>query len=200
MMMKRASATASQLAARSPIRVGTSSRHMALRVIPEVKEEATNNVVQQEQQQQPQQPQILRDPKATQAPGAPDSAAKTEPAFALLNQTNEIINGRACMLGVLAALGVEAFTHHSVFTQVAGKYVNQELVTPSYGASILAFGMIVALVTLGTLAPRLIEDKKPDSEANGIWTPKAERWNGRAAMVGFAALLIVEAVKGSSLL
>ena len=36
-------------------------------------------------------------------------------------------------------------------------------------------------------------------ESEGIFTPKAEIINGRAAMLGFASLLIIEAVKGTAL-
>jgi hypothetical protein len=38
-----------------------------------------------------------------------------------------------------------------------------------------------------------------NDESFGPLTPKAELTNSRAAMVGFAALLVVEAVKGSAL-
>lgn len=36
-------------------------------------------------------------------------------------------------------------------------------------------------------------------EAFGPLTPRAERFNSEAALLGFAALLILEAAKGSSL-
>ena len=36
-------------------------------------------------------------------------------------------------------------------------------------------------------------------EARKIFTPEVEQLNGRAAMVGVAALILVEAVKGSAL-
>ena len=32
--------------------------------------------------------------------------------------------------------------------------------------------------------------------ANGFWSTKAENWNGRVAMVGFALLIVVEALTG----
>jgi hypothetical protein len=46
------------------------------------------------------------------------SGRTTAPDFALLNVTNEAINGRAAMLGFVAAVVAEAITHHSVFSQV----------------------------------------------------------------------------------
>ena len=36
--------------------------------------------------------------------------------------------------------------------------------------------------------------------ANGIWTPKAENWNGRTAMIGFTGIIITEALAGKSVL
>ena len=36
--------------------------------------------------------------------------------------------------------------------------------------------------------------------ANGIWTPKAENWNGRTAMMGFTGIVITEALAGKSVL
>ena len=34
--------------------------------------------------------------------------------------------------------------------------------------------------------------------ANAFWSPKAENWNGRLAMVGFASLLLTEALTGQT--
>lgn len=36
--------------------------------------------------------------------------------------------------------------------------------------------------------------------ANGIWTPKAENWNGRVAMLGFTGIVLTEALAGKSVL
>ncbi len=41
--------------------------------------------------------------------------------------------------------------------------------------------------------------KGAKNEAFGPFSPKAELINGRAAMIGFAAMLAIEAVKGSAL-
>ena len=36
--------------------------------------------------------------------------------------------------------------------------------------------------------------------ANGIWTPKAENWNGRTAMLGFTGIVLTEALAGKTVL
>jgi len=52
------------------------------------------------------------------------------------------------------------------------------------------------LFTIASFVPLL---KGAKEESFGPFTPKAERWNGRAAMIGFAALLGIEIVKHSAL-
>ena len=47
------------------------------------------------------------------------------------------------------------------------------------------------LIIMASLIPVLNNAKR---EANGPFTPVAEMLNGRAAMIGFAALLVTEAV------
>ncbi len=80
-------------------------------------------------------------------------------------------------------------------------------------------GGLVAAVTLGSMAffnskrpagwegaarPRYVPQYGQDSEAPPEWeigwTEKAERWNGRLAMVGFALSIAVEAIVGHSVL
>lgn len=59
-------------------------------------------------------------------------------------------------------------------------------------------GVILAAITFITasLIPMLSSTKR---EAFGPFRPEAELLNGRAAMIGFAALLVVEGVRGSAL-
>ncbi|KAI7843265.1 hypothetical protein COHA_003098 [Chlorella ohadii] len=95
----------------------------------------------------------------------------------------EINNGRLAMLGFLAALGCEVFTGKPVLAQLAGN-----------GSTILTW---VLLVTAGTAVPILRGIK--NEEAFGPLTPERELFNGRAAMIGFASLLIAEAFRGSAL-
>jgi hypothetical protein len=59
--------------------------------------------------------------------------------------------------------------------------------------------VLLTAITFATasLIPLLSSTKR---EAFGFFTPSAEMLNGRAAMIGFAALLAVEAVRGGSAL
>ncbi len=60
-------------------------------------------------------------------------------------------------------------------------------------------GVILAAITFAaaTLIPLMSSTKR---EAFGPFTPSAEMQNGRAAMLGFAALLVTEAVRGGAAL
>lgn len=46
-----------------------------------------------------------------------------------------------------------------------------------------------------TVAPMYVDDSQ-----KGGFTPYAELWNGRMAMIGFAALIVIELVTGKGLL
>jgi hypothetical protein len=95
----------------------------------------------------------------------------------------ETINGRLAMLGLFAAIGAELATGQTVFTQF-------ENATPV----VLATWAIISLASLVPILKGASQD-----EAFGPMTPKAERLNGQAAMLGLAALLLIELVKGSAL-
>lgn len=146
---------------------------------------------------------ITADKRPTAVPftaGVNSPDAKPDAPFAILNQTTEAINGRAAMLGFVAAMIAEGITHQTVVSQVAGRYENAQLVEHAWGASELTFGAIVALVTLGSLAPRLLQNEHTDSRSFGPFTPGLEVILGRTAMMGFVGLIVVEAIKGSSLI
>lgn len=93
----------------------------------------------------------------------------------------EIVNGRLAMLGFVAALAAELRTDETVARQLS-----QE---PTLIC--LTFVLLIA----GSLVP-ILGGKQ---ESLGPFTPQAEILNGRAAMLGFAALLAAEAVRGSAL-
>lgn len=94
----------------------------------------------------------------------------------------ETINGRLAMLGFVAAVGAELASGKGVLSQIGQE---PTLITLTF-----------VLFAAASLVPLLKNDKE---ERFGIFTPKAELINGRAAMLGFASLLVVEAVKGSAL-
>eukprot|EP00955_Chlamydomonas_euryale_P055080 356030-Chlamydomonas_euryale.AAC.1 len=96
----------------------------------------------------------------------------------------ETINGRLAMLGFVAAVGAELSTGEPVLQQWA-----QE--------PFLIFATF-ALIIAGSLVPFLQGNK--NKETVGPWSPSAELLNGRAAMIGFASLLILEAINGRALL
>ena len=99
----------------------------------------------------------------------------------------ELINGRLAMLAVVAAIGAELATGKSVATQFACE-----------PALILAAG---GLFAWASLVPLLLkgEAAKAEYKAWGPYTASAEMINGRAAMLGLAALLIIEGVKQTAL-
>lgn len=105
-------------------------------------------------------------------------------------ERTEIINGRAAMVGIVAALGAE-LTGHSVAAQ---------LFSPGGFLSALFIG---AAATAASCAPVAlnkvtIEECFPDENAvyadeplPTFWTPIAEKLNGRVAMVAFTFMLVL---------
>merc|ERR1719454_146152 len=91
----------------------------------------------------------------------------------------ETINGRLAMLGFISALGAEAASGESIFQQVGDA-------EPSI---LFAFVMFAA----ASLIPIFKGVKK---ERFAIFSPEAEMLNGRAAMIGFALLIAIEAKTG----
>ena len=96
----------------------------------------------------------------------------------------EVVNGRLAMLGVVAALAAEFASGESVLKQLADEPTGIFIV----------FGLIIA----ASFAP-LLKNSLPTSESFGPFTAKAEMLNGRAAMIGFAALVAIELARGSAL-
>eukprot|EP00775_Hariotina_reticulata_P011458 gene11458-11604_t len=95
----------------------------------------------------------------------------------------ETINGRLAMLGVLAAIGAEFATGESFFTQFSEA-------TPVVLAT-------MGIISVASLIP-VMKGADPTA-AFGPLTHTAEMANGRAAMLGLAALLIIELTKESAL-
>jgi len=121
-------------------------------------------------------------PATVPVPTGPASVSFGE-AMSFAGPGPETINGRLAMLGLFAAIGAELSTGESIFTQF-------ENATPVVLAT-------MALFSLASLVPILKGSSQ--EEAFGPFTPKAERLNGQAAMLGLAALILIELIKGSAL-
>lgn len=111
----------------------------------------------------------------------PVMAGATSPSSFVLSPVQEMINGRAAMMGFVSAVVAEVATGHSVWSQVAGKYVDQELVEPALGLSDVGFGAIVVLTTLATFAPKVMDMSEAEMKTKsfGLLTPEKELLNGR---------------------
>merc|ERR1712093_693097 len=95
-------------------------------------------------------------------------------AMAFSGAGPETINGRLAMLGFISALGAEAASGESIFQQVGDA-------EPS--------------ILFASLIPIFKGVKK---EKFAIFSPEAEMLNGRAAMIGFALLIAIEAKSGAA--
>jgi hypothetical protein len=92
----------------------------------------------------------------------------------------EIINGRAAMAGMLAAFGAEVNTRAPILKQIQ--------TAPVFVAG--AFGLII----LASVIP-IIRGADLARKGAGPFTPRAEVWNGRLAMLAFATTIAVETWK-----
>ena len=125
--------------------------------------------------------------------GAAEAPAEGEGFFGVMGFAGpapEVVNGRAAMLGVLAAIGGELTTGKTVVGQLMAG-----------GAA--PMGAIFMAVALASFAPMITGssanaafNKEKEAKALGPFTAQAEMLNGRAAMMGFAALLALEATSG----
>merc|ERR1711924_107289 len=131
------------------------------------------------------EPERVRASETAAPPPPPPAPVKKDLSFgdamAFAGPAPEIINGRLAMLGFIAALGAEAASGETVFQQIGDA-------EPSI---LLSFIMFAA----ASLIPTLKGVKK---EKFAFFSPEAEMLNGRAAMIGFALLLAIEAKSGAA--
>ncbi|KAL3691685.1 hypothetical protein R1sor_005336 [Riccia sorocarpa] len=106
--------------------------------------------------------------------------------FAFDGAAPETINGRAAMLGFVWAFLAEKAT---------GLTVMEQLFKPGATGLVLFVGA-VQLLTYATLVP-ISKGESTDARSFGPFTARAERWNGRLAMIGFAALIVNELIRQS---
>jgi hypothetical protein len=101
--------------------------------------------------------------------------------FAFDGAAPETINCRLAMLGFAWAVVVERMTGQTVFEQV----------TNAGQPGLFYFLAAVQLFTYASLVP-IMSGESSDARSFGPFTAKAERWNGRIAMLGFFGLVVTE--------
>merc|ERR1711871_1217290 len=103
----------------------------------------------------------------------------------------EVINGRAAMVGFLAAVGAELATQDSIFKQLG---------EGGTGGMLFVFALVAAssapIVQGKSAKAAFLKDGSP--EAFGPFNAQAEMLNGRAAMMGLLFLRAAEASQGQA--
>jgi hypothetical protein len=94
----------------------------------------------------------------------------------------ETINGRLAMLGVATGLLFEITTGQGLLQQTADH-------------PIFVFASFV-LISIATYIPLIKGYTRKEAFATSLWSPKAENWNGRLAMMGFTGMILTEAISG----
>eukprot|EP00775_Hariotina_reticulata_P006950 gene6950-biopygen8745 len=102
----------------------------------------------------------------------------------------ETINGRLAMLAVVTGLAGEWLTGKGLLEQTADHPV-------------VVFASFV-IISIATYVPLFKGHTRKEPFANSFlglnWTPQAENWNGRLAMMGFTGMILTEAIAGCNTL
>ncbi|CAM6029315.1 unnamed protein product [Sphagnum balticum] len=101
--------------------------------------------------------------------------------FAFDGAAPETINCRLAMLGFVWAVVAEKMT---------GLTVLEQLFSPG-STGLVYFVGAIQLLTYASLVP-IMNGESTDARRFGPFTAKAERWNGRLAMIGFFSLIVTE--------
>jgi len=106
--------------------------------------------------------------------------------FAFDGAAPEAINCRLAMLGMVWAFVAEKAT---------GLTVVEQLFNPTTSGLVYFVGA-VQLFTYASLVP-IMNGESTDARSFGPFTARAERWNGRLAMLGFLSLVVTELIRGT---
>ncbi|KAG0619064.1 hypothetical protein M758_4G113200 [Ceratodon purpureus] len=104
--------------------------------------------------------------------------------FAFDGAAPETINCRLAMLGMVWAFFAEKAT---------GLTVVEQLFNPSTSGLVYFVGA-VQLFTYASIVP-IMNGESTDARSFGPFTARAERWNGRLAMLGFLSLVVTELIR-----
>jgi len=97
----------------------------------------------------------------------------------------ETINSRLAMIGVTSCLAAEF---------VRGVGLKEQI-----GEAPLSIMAVFVLISLASYVPIFRGYTRKEDFSNGPFTPKSENWNGRLAMIGFAGILVTEALSGKTI-
>ncbi|KAL3688260.1 hypothetical protein R1sor_014569 [Riccia sorocarpa] len=98
----------------------------------------------------------------------------------LMEATSETINGRLAMVGIVWAAIAEKMSGLPVFSQLY-----------TQGTRLVYYVALVALIEYASIV-LMLNGESTDVQNPGPFTARAERWNGRLAMIGFLSLLLTE--------
>ncbi|KAL3690134.1 hypothetical protein R1sor_016443 [Riccia sorocarpa] len=100
--------------------------------------------------------------------------------FAFDGAAPETINGRLAMVGIFWAAIAEKMSGLTVFDQLY-----------TQGTGLVYYVALVPLIAYASIIP-MLNGESTDARSFGPFTARAERWNGRLAMIGFLSLLLTE--------
>ncbi|KAG6555708.1 hypothetical protein Mapa_002945 [Marchantia paleacea] len=103
-----------------------------------------------------------------------------ESIFAFDGAAPETINGRLAMVGIVWAAIAERLSGLTVFDQLY-----------TQGTGLVFYVAVVPLIAYASIVP-MLNGESTDARSIGPFTARAERWNGRLAMLGFLSLLLTE--------
>ncbi|KAL2632159.1 hypothetical protein R1flu_016845 [Riccia fluitans] len=100
--------------------------------------------------------------------------------FAFDGAAPETINGRLAMVGIVWAAVAEKMSGLTVFDQLY-----------TQGTGLVFYVALVPFIAYASIVP-MLNGESTDARSFGPFTARAERWNGRLAMIGFLSLLLTE--------